>query len=144
MNCFVSRETYSMEVCMVKGLAVFLGGGVGAFCRWGVAGVVQRVLAGGRWEGFPAGTLVVNSAGACVIGLCFSLFERVAAPVELRLLVITGFLGGFTTFSSYSLESVRLLQAGHWGSALFNVLANNGLCLCFAALGLWLGRKMAV
>ena len=89
-------------------LAVAGGAAVGALLRW-LAGLWLNA----SWSGFPLGTLVVNCVGGLLIGVALSWFER--SPNELlRLLLVTGFLGGLTTFSAFSVESLLLLQRGHW------------------------------
>ena len=99
-------------------LAVTTGGVVGCLLRW-LAGVWLNA----RWCGFPLGTLFVNCVGGLLIGAALCWFER--SPNELfRLLVITGVLGGFTTFSSFSAESLIMLQRGELGLALAHTLAH--------------------
>ncbi|MDR0540322.1 MAG: fluoride efflux transporter CrcB [Spirochaetaceae bacterium] len=128
---------------MIKCILVFLGGGLGALCRFGVTVAVQGLAAAVQRAGaiFPFGTLVVNTAGAFAIGLSFAAFESAFLPAGLRLFVVTGFLGGFTTFSAYSMESARLFLNGSAGNAIVNILCNNALCLVCAALGMWLGQR---
>ena len=85
---------------------ISLGASVGAVLRW-LAGVWLN----DRWHGFPLGTLFVNCVGGLLIGVALAWFER--TPDEmLRLLLVTGLLGGFTTFSAFSVESLVLLQRG--------------------------------
>ena len=92
--------------------AVSAGAVVGSLLRWG-AGLWLNA----RWSGFPLGTLFVNCVGGLVIGAMLFWLER--SPNELvRLLVVTGLLGGFTTFSSFSVESLILLQRGQFALAL--------------------------
>ncbi|MFN3416785.1 MAG: fluoride efflux transporter CrcB [Caldimonas sp.] len=89
-------------------LAVGLGAGLGGVARWGVS-----LWLNAAWDGFPLGTLVVNLLGGLCIGLAMAWLAR--HPDEgLRLLLVTGFLGGFTTFSAFSLESLHLLQKEQW------------------------------
>jgi CrcB protein len=110
-------------------LAVAAGAAVGALARWG-AGLWLNA----RWAGFPLGTLFVNAVGGLLIGMALAWFER--SPNEmLRLLLVTGFLGGLTTFSSFSAESLLLLQRGHWGLAAGHTLAHLLGALACAALG---------
>ena len=112
------------NVCVVA-----LGGVVGCLARWG-AGVWLNA----RWSGFPLGTLFVNCVGGLFIGMALYWFER--SPNEtLRLLVITGVLGGFTTFSSFSAESLVLLQRGELVFAAAHVTAHVLGALAAAALG---------
>lgn len=110
-------------------LSVAAGAAVGALARWG-AGLWLNA----RWAGFPLGTLFVNAAGGLLIGMALAWFER--SPHELlRLLLVTGFLGGLTTFSSFSAESLLLLQRGHWGLAAGHTLGHLLGSLACAALG---------
>ena len=104
----------------------------------GIAGCLLRWLAGAalnsRWPGFPLGTLFVNCAGGFLIGVALFWFER--TPDEtLRLLVVTGLLGGFTTFSSFSAESLILLQRGEPWLALGHTAAHVIGSLACAAAG---------
>ncbi|GHV55964.1 putative fluoride ion transporter CrcB [Spirochaetia bacterium] len=117
-------------------LFVILGGGIGAVLRYLST---QGITALAKVP-FPAGTLAVNVVGALIIGFLFSLFEARAVPVGLRLFLITGFLGGYTTFSSYSLETARLMLEGNIPMALLNLLLNNGVCLLFVVLGISAGK----
>ena len=118
-------------------LAVALGGAVGALARYGVSTAVAAAF-GPR---FPLGTLVANVAGSFAMGWLFALFaERVHVSPEMRLLVMTGLLGAFTTFSTFSVETLALLQAGRWLAGAANVLASVALCLGAAWLGTLLVR----
>ncbi|RME84978.1 MAG: fluoride efflux transporter CrcB [Zetaproteobacteria bacterium] len=120
-------------------LAIAAGGAVGAVLRWLAASAVQR-LSGGA---FPWGTLFVNALGSLLLGFLFVwLIERSSAGELARLALTVGFLGAFTTFSTFSLESVRLLQEGALGLALANVLAQVVLCLVLAWLGVQLARLL--
>jgi len=96
-------------------LLVALGGALGSVLRWGATGLVARWS---RDPGFPWGTLGVNLAGSLAIGFVLGLaVAREAVPDEIRLLVVTGVLGGFTTFSALSWETLALVRAGHaWGA----------------------------
>jgi len=110
-------------------LAVAAGAAAGALARWG-AGLWLNA----RWAGFPLGTLFVNAVGGLLIGMALAWFER--SPNEmLRLLLVTGFLGGLTTFSSFSAESLLLLLRGQWGLATGHTLAHLLGALACAALG---------
>lgn len=110
-------------------LAVAVGATAGAWLRW-VAGLWLNA----KWDGFPLGTLLVNCVGGLLIGGLLIWFER--TPNELlRLLLVTGLLGGLTTFSSYSVESLILLQRGHWGLAMGHTMAHVAGSLACAALG---------
>ncbi|WP_128001632.1 fluoride efflux transporter CrcB [Piscinibacter defluvii] len=109
--------------------AVAAGSAVGALARWG-AGLWLNA----RWGGFPLGTLAVNAVGGLLIGMALAWFER--SPNEmLRLLLVTGFLGGLTTFSAFSAESLLMLQRGQFGLAAGHTLAHVLGALACAALG---------
>ena len=109
--------------------AVSLGAVIGSLLRW-AAGLWLNA----RWAGFPLGTLFVNCVGGLLVGMALAWFER--TPDEmLRLLLITGLLGGFTTFSAFSVESLVLLQRGQWLLALGHSLAHVIGALAFAAAG---------
>lgn len=120
-----------------KVVLVMVGGSLGAASRYGV-GLLAIRLWGAR---FPWGTLAVNLAGCFLIGLLFSLTDRVRLLTpEVRLLLVTGYLGALTTFSTFSLETVNAGRAGLTLLPLANILANNigGLALTLA--GMWLGN----
>lgn len=122
------------SITAVQAGAVALGAAVGALLRWG-AGLALN----GVWGGFPLGTLLVNALGGLLIGVAMVWFAR--APDELlRLLLVTGVLGGFTTFSSFSAESLGLLQRGDVGLALLHSAAHLFGALACCALGHALGR----
>lgn len=91
-------------------LFVALGGALGATARWGLGGWVHA------WAGaaLPWGTLAVNLLGSFLLGFSFRYLEAVAVSPNLRILVTVGFLGAFTTFSTFSYETVALLQEGAW------------------------------
>jgi len=121
---------------MNQALAVALGAAAGALLRW-QAGLWLNA----RWGGFPLGTLAVNLVGGLLIGACLALLAR-ADQALWRLLLVTGFLGGLTTFSAFSAESLVLLQRGAWGLALLHSLAHVLGALGAAALGAWLARSL--
>lgn len=115
-------------------LAVALGGALGSCARHAVR------LAFDAGPGFPWWTLLVNAVGGLLIGLAAGLWRE--GPEALRLGLVVGVLGGFTTFSAFSLETVQLLREQPV-LALANVLGNVGLSLAACALGLWLAARAA-
>jgi len=120
-------------------LAIAAGGAVGAVLRWLLAGAVQR-LAGGA---FPWGTFAVNALGSFLIGFLFVyMVERSAASELWRLALTVGMLGALTTFSTYSLESLRLLQSGAVAMAMANVLGQILVCMSLTWLGVQLARNL--
>lgn len=117
-----------------SGGAVALGAMLGALTRW-LVGVWLNPL----WMGFPLGTLAVNAVGGLLAGVAFVAFGRM--PNEpLRLLLVTGGLGGLTTFSSFSAESLSLLEKGRFELALTHTLTHVLGALACAALGARLAR----
>lgn len=114
-------------------LSIAGGGALGAVARFGVSTGVYRLF--GR--DFPWGTLVVNGLGSYAMGLLFVLFlERGLVAPELRAAVLVGFLGSFTTFSTFSLETLTLVEQGEMVRALLNVAGSLMLCLgvCWAGI----------
>lgn len=120
----------------LQAAAVALGAAGGALLRWR-AGVWLNAV----WAGFPLGTLAVNLLGGLSIGMALEWFGR--QPDELlKLLLVTGFLGGLTTFSAFSAESLALLQRGELGWALAHAAAHVLGALGAAALGLRLMQQL--
>ncbi len=120
-------------------LVIAAGGALGAMGRFLMSKAVHNVLG----TGFPYGTLTVNVLGSLCMGLVYvMLVERLSLAPEWRAFVAVGLLGAFTTFSTFSLETVQLLAAGEAGKALLNVLLSVVLCIAAAWGGLWLGRQL--
>jgi CrcB protein len=123
----------------VEFLWVGIGGFFGANARY----FFGREIAHRLGMLFPYSTLIVNLTGAFLIGVLFTILtDRVVDDPIWRQLVIVGFLGGYTTFSSYTYEAVGLMQDGRWSSALLYVVGSNllGLLACFA--GIWAVRAI--
>ena len=118
-------------------LVIFIGGGLGAVARYLLQGFVYRFTG----TEFPYGTLIVNILGCFTIGLLMSsMEERFIATPALRLFLTIGILGGFTTFSSFSYETMALLREGNLVAGGMNVIASVAVCLGATWLGLGLGR----
>jgi CrcB protein len=118
------------------------GGAVGSVLRYAVTGIAQRLFASGgsAAASFPVGTLVVNVTGSFLIGLLMGLAEsRAVFGAEARLLLVTGLLGGYTTFSAFSLETLVLFRAGQMGTAIGSVLLQVLLGLAAAFAGFTAG-----
>jgi len=118
-------------------LAIGTGGFVGAILRFLISGWLQRLSP----LLFPVGTLGVNVIGSFIIGFMALYFENVIAPHQ-KALVITGMLGALTTFSTFSLETVTMIQEGLWGRAAANVTLNALLCVSATLLGMFLFKRM--
>lgn len=128
-----------MPVMVSKLLWLALAGAMGALGRYGLAGVVQRA-AGGE---FPLGTMVVNVAGCFLAGAFFAFSEdRVSISGETRVIILVGFMGAFTTFSTYMLETGALLREAEWGRAAANVLIQNVVGLMAAFGGIAIGKHI--
>ena len=117
-------------------LWVALAGGVGAVARFMLDGLVRY-----RVASFPVGTVLINVTGSFVLGLVTGLTLAHVVPEELRLVVGTGFCGGYTTFSTASFETVRLVEQSRVGAALLNGVGTLVVTVCVAGLGLWLGLR---
>lgn len=118
-----------------QSLLVFLGAGTG-----GVARFLLTLAVDSRWKaavgGLSLGTIAANIIGSTLIGVLVAWGDR----DWVRLLLMTGVLGGFTTFSAFSLQTVELVGSGRPGLAAVNVLASLIACIAGAALGMWLGK----
>jgi fluoride exporter len=118
-------------------ILVFVGGGIGATARYGLQGAVYRLTG----AGFPYGTLAVNVVGSFLIGFLMTSFEeRFMVNPSLRVFLTIGILGGFTTFSSFSYETMALLRDGSYGLGLVNVASSVVVCLGATWLGTLLGK----
>lgn len=113
-------------------MAVGFGGAAGSIVRHLLSG---GILAGQTLLGFPAGTFTVNAAGSLLIGILL----EASVSETLGWLLIVGFCGGFTTFSTFSADTVRLLRAGCYNAAAVYVALSVAVCIVFAALGMWIG-----
>ena len=120
-----------------KLLLIALAGAVGTLARYGLAGLVQRMSG----ASFPWGTAAVNVAGCFAAGLLWALFEhRWTVSSETRILILVGFMGAFTTFSAFMLETGELCRDAQWIRAAANVMLQNGLGFVALLLGAGLGR----
>jgi len=120
---------------MSKVLSVGLGGFLGAVGRYWLSGLVQRYS-----DRFPLGTLSVNLLGSFVLGLLATLFlEKVMINQEVRLFLLIGLLGAFTTYSTFSLETLNLMRSGEWWFAFANISAN----ILGTLIAVWAGVSIA-
>ena len=123
---------------MHKLLLIALGGLLGTLCRYGLSTWMEAR----SHSSFPYGTLAVNLVGCFLAGLLFPLLEQAAVAPELRLAVFSGFLGGFTTFSAYGLQTVVMAHGGMVGMAALNVFVSNVAGLAMVWLGGILSRSL--
>lgn len=124
---------------MMNACLIFLGAGLGGLSRYGVSNGIHWWL--GR--AFPYGTLFVNASGSFLMGLFFALIlERFdGIGPQLRAFLLIGFLGGYTTFSSFSVETLNLFESGAWLSAMLNIIGSVTLCIGLTWLGILWGRQ---
>jgi CrcB protein len=120
-------------------LLIAVGGAAGSLLRYVVGGAVQRTSAGG----FPIGTMFVNVSGCFLIGILLRQFMNMQLSPELRALLIVGFCGGFTTFSTFSAETLGLIEGGEYGRATSYVILSVVLCLSATFMGMTAMRLMA-
>lgn len=120
-------------------LLVMIGGALGAAARFHLGGFAARAFG----TGFPAGTLIANVGGGLAMGLLAALLARSGAGETWRLLLGVGVLGGFTTFSAFSLETIAMIERGQAGLAALYVGASVLGALAALAIGLWIGRAAA-
>ena len=119
---------------------VAIGGAAGSCLRYWVSLLLGPVAAG---QGFPWATLTANVLGSLGLGLVFVLGEgRELFGADVRLLLGTGVMGGFTTYSAFNLESIGLMQSGAWGRAALYMGATVLVCLVAGALGIVVGRAI--
>ncbi len=124
---------------MNKLLFIAMGGAAGTLSRYWLSGLTQRLLG----TAFPYGTFAVNMAGCLLFGAIWGFFEnRISLSAEFRFLALTGFLGAFTTFSTYMFESAALLKLGQYTLLFANVIGQTVAGLALVILGTALGRML--
>jgi CrcB protein len=117
-------------------ILVVLGGGIGALLRYISTQAINNTFN----DKFTLGTLFVNCIGSLLIGFLISIFDMFSIDNKWKLFVITGFLGGYTTFSAYSNETIQYFLNGNIKYAILNVFLHNILCLFFVLLGIWINK----
>jgi CrcB protein len=125
---------------VIRLLCIALGGALGALSRYWVTEWISRLTS---FAAFPFGTVVVNVVGSLILGLVLGLAtsERIALDASTRALVVVGFLGAFTTISTFSYETVEALRVGAPHIAFLNVVISVLFGLAACGLGLWLGGR---
>ena len=119
-------------------LFIACGGAVGAVCRYLLAGAINNAAG----AGFPWGTMFVNLTGSFVIGLLAEVFDILIMPSFARPLILIGFLGAYTTFSTFTLETFKLLQDGEIRFAVINMLISNISGIAFVIVGIISARLL--
>jgi CrcB protein len=120
-------------------IAIASGGAAGALMRFWVSGAVYALL--GR--AFPYGTLVVNVIGSLAMGILYIFFmERMSVSPEMRAALLVGFLGAFTTFSTFSLETINLIEQGDLMKAGLNIVISVVACVTACWVGILIGREI--
>jgi CrcB protein len=117
-------------------VCIVIGGGIGALLRYFSSQFINLSIN----DKFPFGTLFVKCIGALLIGFLTNIFDAFSINIKWKLFLTTGFLGGYTTFSTYSLETARYFINGNIKYALMNIFLNNVLCIVFVLLGIWLNE----
>ena len=128
---------------MMTYLWIAIGSALGGTARYGLTLWAARIWG----ESFPWGTLLINVLGSFVIGLFFNLTMAdgpLPATANMRLFVMSGICGGFTTFSAFSLQSLLLIRGGEWWPALAYMAGSVVLCLAAVLLGHWLAARIGV
>ncbi len=116
-------------------LGVAIGGALGALARYGLGGLIGTLTLRTAWAGFPLGTLFINVLGSFALGLVVTLFGRGLLSLEWQRALGVGFLGAFTTFSTFAVDADGLLGRAEWGGAGAYLLGNLGLGLLAVVLG---------
>lgn len=119
-------------------ILIAVGGSLGAVARYSLSTFVYNTTN----DIFPYGTLAVNVTGSFLIGVFIELFDTIIIPSEWRSFITIGFLGAYTTFSTYTLETINLFRDGEIRLAAFNVLANNLIAILFVVAGIYSSRLL--
>jgi fluoride exporter len=120
-------------------LLVGLGGAIGSIARH----LLSRWFQQHSHSGFPWGTYIVNATGSLLIGIVFALFDNALYGDDVLVFLIAGILGGYTTFSTFSIENMKLIENRRYGWLLHNTAGQVTGGLLFAALGYWLGAVVS-
>lgn len=128
---FISYLLFIIRENMIKYFILASGGAIGTLLRYALSGLTNKAVEGI----FPWGTLAVNLTGSLVIGLLWGYFEIENLSLSMRNFLFAGVLGGFTTFSTFALESLNLFRDGEIKLAMFNIMASNILGIILVLAG---------
>jgi fluoride exporter len=132
------KQANGSKVGMTVFVLVAVGGAIGSVCRYLISTRIQRQSG----SGFPWGTYVVNGSGSFLIGIVFGLFDATVMGDDLLIFLVAGVLGGYTTFSTFSVENMHLLENRRYLWLLHNTFGQIAGGLLLAALGYWLGTAV--
>jgi CrcB protein len=124
---------------MLRFFVLGFGGAVGTISRYLLSNVEHKFSN----HIFPSNTLIINLLGSLVIGFLWGLFERFAVPSHIRVFIFVGILGGFTTFSTFSLENFHLFRDGQIKVAMVNIIATNTLGIALVFVGFIFSKQVA-
>jgi len=119
----------------MKYISILIGGASGALLRYYISIIPYKYIN----TSFPIGTFIVNISGSFLIGFLWGISENILIPTNIRFLIFTGFIGAFTTFSTYTLESFKLLQNGQFKFGMSNII----LSPIIGLIGLFIGYALA-
>jgi CrcB protein len=123
---------------MLRFCVIAFGGAIGTLLRYIISGLDYKFSNGI----FPVSTLVINLAGSLIIGFLWGLFERFAVSPNVRMFIFIGILGGFTTFSTFGLESFNLIRDGEYRIMLMNLILTNFFGIALVFVGFFAARKL--
>lgn len=127
-----------MTATAAKIFWIAAAGSLGTLARYGISAWVQRIAG----AGFPWGTVAVNLTGCLLFGVVWAAAnEHGLLGTQSQTILLVGFFGAFTTFSSFAFETAQLLQKGQWGMAMGNTLLQNGVGIAALIVGIFLGRR---
>jgi CrcB protein len=117
-------------------ILVIIGGGAGALLRYISTQGINALFS----QKFTLGTFIVNCIGSLLIGFLITMFDLLSMDEKWKLLIVTGFLGGYTTYSAYSYETIHYMLNGNIKYAVLNILIHNVVCLLLVLVGIGLGK----
>ena len=125
----------------MNALLIFIGGGLGSLARYGTGKIFESCSA----SGFPVGTLAANIISSLILGLFLGLMPQLAGRFDsFRMFIAVGFCGGFSTFSTFSAETLEMIRNGMFAYAALNILMSVTVCIISIMIGLWAARSIGM